>query len=175
MSILDCFLITGFLMRTWPYYLRCPIILQESRWISSNKQLQNVLVMCKYTKRKLQYTVQSTITSCFYQSVSIIKGSVSKSDRMVNDTASMWPYMLPLKRTRIQTIWSAWARERTDAHTHTHAQLYASLPHTDLVRSRTKAEHSCFIQTETKQSSSYLAVSTHTLGPVHLRRGGGRF
>ena len=53
----------------------------------------------------------------------------------------------------------------------THRERYASLPHTDLVRSRTKAEHSCFIQTEIKQSSSYLAVSTHTLGPVHLRRG----
>jgi len=59
--------------------------------------------------------------------------------------------------------------------THRHTQLYASLRHIDAVRSRTKPEHSCFIQTEMKQSSSYLAVSTHTLGPVHLRRGGGGF
>ena len=39
-------------------------------------------------------------------------------------------------------------------HRYTHTQLYASLPHTDLVISRTKADHSCFIQTEMKQSSS---------------------
>ena len=33
--------------------------------------------------------------------------------------------------------------------------------------------HSCFIQTEMKRSGSYLVVNTHTLGPVHLRRGWG--
>ena len=60
-------------------------------------------------------------------------------------------------------------------HRYTHTQLYASLSHIDLVRFRMKAEHSCFIQTELKKSSSSLAVSTHTLGPVHLRRGGGHF
>ena len=34
--------------------------------------------------------------------------------------------------------------------------------------------HSCFIQTEKKLSGSYLVVSTHTLGPVHLRRSKGK-
>ena len=95
---------------------------------------------------------------------------------------------------RIQTIWSAWVW--TTKHTHTHTRLSASLRQVltqlDLerkrstaalskqkwkslvaVRSRTKAEHSCFIQTEMKQSSSNLAVSTHTLWPVHLRKRGG--
>ena len=65
-----------------------------------------------------------------------------------------------------------WRENTQITHTHTHTQLYASLPHIDLVTSRTTAEHSCFIQTEMKQYSTYLAVSTHTLGPVHLRRGG---
>ena len=44
-------------------------------------------------------------------------------------------------------------------HRYTHTQLYASLPHIDLVISRTKADHSCFIQTEMKQSSSQLSCS----------------
>ena len=35
-------------------------------------------------------------------------------------------------------------------------------------QSRKIVQHSCFIQTE-----SYLVVSTHSLGPVHLRWGGG--
>ena len=59
-------------------------------------------------------------------------------------------------------------------------QLYASLRHIfDAARSKMKAErgeivqHICFIQTEKKRSGSYLVVSTHTLGPVHLRRGSG--
>ena len=38
---------------------------------------------------------------------------------------------------------------------------------------RGKIQHSCFIQTEKKLSSSCLVVSTHTLGPLHLRRGRG--
>ena len=71
----------------------------------------------------------------------------------------------------IHMIWSGWARKTK--------QLYASLHHTDAVRSRMKAEWgqivqpSCFIQTEKKLSGSYLVVSTHTSGPVHLKGGGG--
>ena len=44
--------------------------------------------------------------------------------------------------------------EKTDRYTHT--QLYASLPHIDLVISRTKGDHSCFIQTEMQQSMAIL-------------------
>ena len=45
----------------------------------------------------------------------------------------------------------------------------------DAIRSRMKAEqektiqHSRFIQTEEQGMVRYFAVSTHTLGPVHLR------
>ena len=60
-------------------------------------------------------------------------------------------------------------------------QLYASLHHTDAVWSRMKVEQDksfstaalWFIQTEKNGSGSYLAVSTHSLGPVYLRRGSG--
>ena len=53
---------------------------------------------------------------------------------------------------------------------------YAILTQFDLEWKRRGGElvqHSCFIQTEKKLSGSYLVVSTHTLGPVHLRGGGG--
>ena len=55
------------------------------------------------------------------------------------------------------------------------------LRHIDAVRSRMKADQGISFSTaalnpqrEKKQWGSYLVVSTHTLGPVNLRRGRGR-
>ena len=95
---------------------------------------------------------------------------------MVFSAVSVGFFVLFLERTMIHTIWSVWARKTKQEQ---NKQLYALLRRTDAVRSRMKAErgeivqHSCFIQTEKKLSGSYLVVSTHTLGPVHLRWGGG--
>ena len=96
---------------------------------------------------------------------------------MVFSAVSVGGFVLFFERTMIHTIWSGWARKKKQEQ---NKQLYTLLRRTDAVRSRMKAErgkivqHSCFIQTEKKLSSSYLVVGADTLGPVHLRRGRGR-
>lgn len=65
-----------------------------------------------------------------------------------------------------QMIWSTWVKNKNKQKTHKCfiAPCWSS-------SSRTKegeiVQHGCFIPREMKQSGSYLAVSTRTLGPVH--------
>ena len=64
-------------------------------------------------------------------------------------------------------IWSTWARKHTDTHAHNCMLHCPILIWLDLERKRSTAALS--------KEKSYLVVSTHTLGPVHLRRGGDHF
>ena len=86
--------------------------------------------------------------------------------------SQLFQWFLRLKRTRIQTIWSAWATKHKHKHTRLCASLRQVLTQLDLERKRSTAALSKQKWNSLVLTRSYLAVSTHTLGPVHLRRGG---
>ena len=73
------------------------------------------------------------------------------------------------------SIWSGWARVRKETTTVCFVTLYwrSSIWKYNESGAGKIVQHSCFIQTEKKQSGSYPVVSTHSLGPVHLRWGHG--
>ena len=76
----------------------------------------------------------------FLSECSYYKGfhtGISKSDRMVNDTSSMCSLICLFEADK-DTDDLVGLGEKT----HRYTQLYVSLPHIDLVRSRMKAEHS---------------------------------